>query len=242
MTPRETRTPLAHVDWIARQSDEDFDPLNSECQPGNRLLDVHHMQILFSLETPKKSNTTAFRNWKTQTFLLELQIVVRDPTACILFTDGSATEVLTPAAGAAWAVYNQGAHVDHGHFGYGKATLYDMEMAALARGMRAAITDVLIQTLTLHIYVDNKAAAGQIFRCSHGPAQLLSVLACHTARDFLASHPDCHIHVHWCLAHVGIPQNEFVDYLAKQALHLAQPPHVSFARAQQECDSRAITA
>lgn len=238
----EQRTPLVHIDWIARQSDEDFDPLNAECRPGSWLIDEYHTHIKFYLEAPNKSDKSAFNNWTKSTFLPGLKAAECDPTARILFTDGSASEVPKPATGAAWAIYDQRDRVDHGHFGYGKATPYDTEMAALARGIRAATSNTPALMRTLHIYVDNKAAAEQIFKCPTGPAQMLSIMACRAARGFLERHPNHTIHVHWCPAHVGIAQNEFVDSLAKRALKLDQPPHISLARAKQDCDNRALAA
>lgn len=236
------QSPLHHADWMARQSSEDFAPLHNECRPGHRLLDTYSHRIILDLTAPRKASPE-FRDWKLEVFIPELTRALAGRFSAVLFTDGS--HKLNDdghCAGAAWALFRPHTPTIHGSFGVGTASPYDAEMAALARGIRAATDACHPDTRTLHIYVDNRAAADAIFRSKLGPSQLLSILACQRARDFLKHDSRRTIHVHWCPAHVNIAQNELVDRLAKSALALPQPDFVSFSSARQHARARALTA
>lgn len=237
-------SPLQHVDWIGRQCNEDFDTLNVECRPGDRLLDIFAGRISFDLEAPKKEhNSDEFRTWKLNSFEPKLQSIMSDPTATSLFTDGSHKEDDDAhLSGAAWAVYHKHSRVSHGSFGFGKASSFDAEMAALARGLRAAIENCPDYTQHLHIFVDNQAAINSIFAAAKGPSQMLSIMACRTARAFFAGRDERTIQFHWCPSHVLIEPNEFVDKLAKQALFLPQPDFVSYSTAKAASKTAAVAA
>lgn len=233
------KSPLYHVDWIARRSDEDVVPLHAECAPGRRLIDQFQHNLHEHLRAPKKSDSE-FRQWKQQQLLDPLRQALRDPTNIVMFSDGSLQLVKnTPHTGAAWAVYAKRGCVAHGSFPVGKATIYDAEMMALTRGLSRAVDLATPDTTTIRVYVNNKAAAQTVFKCQPGPAQLVSILATQHARRFLTNRPDRHIHVHWCPAHVQVEPNEFVDKLAKQAAALPQPSFVSIAFARQRLAAEA---
>lgn len=174
-------SPLRHADWIARQCNESFDPFNAECQPGNRIRDTHRDRIIMHLQAPKKASKD-FRDWKKNVFAPKLEDVLSRNNAVALFTDGShKDDGRTQKSGAAWAIYLGRHCARRGRFAYGKATPYDAEMAALARGIHEAVSHFPEQATELHIFVDNRAAANTIFSCNGGPGQLVSIMACKKA-------------------------------------------------------------
>lgn len=235
-------SPLHHADWIARQSNEDFAPLHDECAPGQRLLDTHHDRITFVMDAPAKKSKE-FKQWKNSIFLPNLRRCLADPSARVLFTDGSHVDDHDGhRTGAAWAFFSPRAPTVHGHFGCGRATPYDAEMAALARGIKRAVASCTLDVRSLHLYVDNKAAANAILRCQPGPSQLMSIMACQHVRSFFRANALRTVTVHWCPAHVDVGPNELVDRLAKEALLMPQPDFVSFSTARQRAAAAATKA
>ncbi|KAI0762068.1 hypothetical protein BC629DRAFT_1294283, partial [Irpex lacteus] len=84
-------------------------------------------------------------------------------------------------------------------------------MAALACGLRKAI-DQLSESITdVHVFADNQAALTSILAAGHGPAQLTSVAACASVRQWLEASPNHQIHLWWCPGHMGVHWNNEVD-------------------------------
>lgn len=235
-------SPLHHSDWLARTCTEDFAPLHPECRPGDRLRDVHSGRLHTHLTAPPKASPE-FVAWRRDSFTPRLRQANAAADALVLFTDGShrvdGSEVRTASA---WALFHRGQRVRHGAFAYGRATPYDAEMAALARGIRVAIDTCSTAILHLHVFVDNRAAARAILEAKLGPSHLLSVSACSNVRSFLDQDPRRSVSIHWCPAHVRIAQNELVDTLAKDALAFPAPPTVTLAAARQAAKQTAIRA
>lgn len=233
-------SPLRHVDWIARLCNEDFHVLHDECHPGRRLRDTYHDRVRICADAPPKGSTE-FKDWKRLTFLPLLREILQRQDAVTVFSDGSHSGAAKEhRTGAAWAIYCAGQRAAQGSFGYGKASPFDAEMAALARGLKAAVQHCNRDTKAIHAFVDNKSAVKTIFACNNGPAQLLSVVACTTARAFLDQDPERTITIHWCPAHVNVPQNEHVDKLAKHALGQPQPDFISMSTAKQRIRDEAL--
>ncbi|GJE94382.1 hypothetical protein PsYK624_105510 [Phanerochaete sordida] len=230
-------TPLGQLAHQAESSNETMALLDDECRPGARLRDqfTDRLHVDLSPDAPPKAQRTAFKEWVHYVFTPRLTAILDEPTNRALFTDGSVTfQDRSVRAGAAWAVYDRHDIKAHGSFGVGRATPYDAEMAALARGTRAATLDVPADTKHLHIFTDNKAAVESITRCARGPGQSLSVMASKHLREFLDSDAGRQVTVHWCPGHANVPQNDAVDKAAKQATHQDQPPFTSLARARQD--------
>ncbi|EKM56345.1 uncharacterized protein PHACADRAFT_71216, partial [Phanerochaete carnosa HHB-10118-sp] len=121
--------------------------------------------------------------------------------------------------------------VRRGHFGCGKATPYDAEMAALARGLNEVVRDLPGSVTDIHVFADNQAALLSILAAGQGPAQGLSVAACQSVRPWLTASPAHHVHVWWCPGHRGVYWNGVVDKAAGLGAELLD--EVSFAYARQ---------
>ncbi len=115
----------------------------------------------------------------------------------------------------------------------GKATSYDVEVMALAAGIKNAIKTGGAELRKLHVFADNQTALRNIVEpgCYSGQMFTLSVIK--DLRRFLCESPEHSITLHWCPAHVGVPQNKFVDQLAKSGLKRRSPDYRSFAFAVQ---------
>ncbi|KIP08671.1 hypothetical protein PHLGIDRAFT_68979 [Phlebiopsis gigantea 11061_1 CR5-6] len=136
------------------------------------------------------------------------------------------------SAGAAWAVIRNG-ESRKGRFGCGKATPYDAEMAALARGLKEVLRDLPDGV--------KDAALTSILGAGSGPAQMLSVAACATVRPWLQQSEERRIHMHWTPGHRGVYWNGVVDRDA--GLATAEPSsEVSFALARQCVTAQAYAA
>ncbi|EAU90359.2 hypothetical protein CC1G_09041 [Coprinopsis cinerea okayama7 len=82
----------------------------------------------------------------------------------------------------------------------------------------------------IYLYADNTAAITSIFDPKPSGGQLYSRSFYETATKFLDSDPRNHIHLTWCPSHHGIPGNERVDRLAKQATNLAHNAPITISR------------
>ncbi|GJE98412.1 hypothetical protein PsYK624_146420 [Phanerochaete sordida] len=225
-------------------SNEQFYALDDECRPGERICDVYAARIHVDLgdDAPPKAKRADFRTWLLDCFKPKLQEIVTQSSNRLLFTDGSADTVDgVVRAGAAWAVYDQTRRVAAGTVGIGRATPYDAEAVALARGLRDATVNVPPQTSHLHVFTDNKSVLDKLLKGTQGPGQMQLILACRAIRSFLTEHPDRQVTLHWCPAHEGVAQNESVDRDAKTALHMEQPPATTYARAKQDFATAAMS-
>ncbi|KAF7791980.1 hypothetical protein EIP86_003007 [Pleurotus ostreatoroseus] len=158
-------TPMAHIAVLGRASNEEFDVLHAECRPGDRVCDVfaeqveYHMDCVDGVVAPPKAQGDQLQNWVDSRLIPAIAHIENDPRCAIVFTDGSQKKGAggdgDVAAGAAWYVKHSGT-VREGHFGCGKATPYDAEMAALARGLREATRDLPSAVSDIHLGGDHR--------------------------------------------------------------------------------------
>ncbi|KIP02158.1 hypothetical protein PHLGIDRAFT_41651, partial [Phlebiopsis gigantea 11061_1 CR5-6] len=128
-----------------------------------------------------------------------------------------------------------------GRLGCGRATPYDAEMAALARGLKEVLRDLPATVNDVHVFADNQAALTSILAAGSGPAQMLSVAACATIRPWLQQSSMHRLHMHWVPGHRGVYWNGVVDKDAGRAA--AEPSEeVSFALARQQVTAQTYTA
>jgi ribonuclease HI len=247
---RDDNSPMVHVNILGCASTEEFDVLHAECRPGERLVDmladrvVHHLNVVEGERAPPKAEKDRLTAW-INTRLNPLIWGIESDRACALvFTDGSQKKLDGPgprvAAGAAWLVKHNG-RVRQGRFGCGRATAYDAEVAALARGLGEAAMWLPESVMELHVFADNQAALTSVLAAGRGPAQMLSVAACATVRRWLAKDPRRCVHLWWCPGHRGVLLNGVVDKEA--GLATAEPcSDVSFAYARQCITEQACQA
>lgn len=235
-----TVTPLTHVRAIIETSNEEFDSLNDECQPGHRVIDNFEDKIFTHFKAPGKKSED-FKSWLTNYFLPTLDKVQEQENNIILFTDGSKRQIIQDdevATGAAWILMRKLEIIQRGAVAYGQASPFDAEMAALANGIEAACAAAGADDTQLHIYTDNKAAIAKVINPNNGPGQMLAIQAARSVRTFLQANPCRKLHLHWCPAHCDIDANELVDKLAKKASYQPQPPHISMTEALSKLEQK----
>lgn len=243
-------TPMNFIADAGEACTETFDVLHDECRPGDRIRDLFshqiymHKDVVGGVKAPPKADRGALDRWvrdKLKPYVAHLE---EDPSCILVFTDGSqkrlGLETLNVAAGAAWTVVRNGA-ARGGRFGCGKATPYDAEMAALARGLNEAVRGLPDSVSDIHVFADNQAALASILAAGSGPAQMLSVAACTTARAWLGQSENRCIHLHWVPGHQGVHWNCVVDREAGLAT-AEQSNQVSFAMARQDITAKAYAA
>ncbi|GJE94756.1 hypothetical protein PsYK624_109280 [Phanerochaete sordida] len=249
---RDGVTPMSHIDALGRACTEVFDVLHAECRPGDRVRDafagqiVMHMDRVDGVQAPPKARREELDAWITKYLKPLVADIESEPSCAMLFTDGSqkrlGVDTLNVSTGAAWAVVRAGTVARTGRFGCGKATPYDAEMAALARGLKEVLRGISEDVTDVHVFADNQAALTSILAAGAGPAQMLSVAACETVRPWLGGSPDRRLHLHWAPGHRGVYWNCVVDREA--GIAAAEPPSgdVSFALARQAVTATAVAA
>ncbi|KAH9933218.1 uncharacterized protein BXZ73DRAFT_23508, partial [Epithele typhae] len=101
----------------------------------------------------------------------------------------------------------------------GRAVSYDAEMIAGGMGIAFATKQVCE---TIHVVADNESALKTLLDPRPHGQQLVSVIACANAREWLDKDACRRIVFHWCPSHTGIEWNEAVDADAKAAAELPQ--------------------
>ena len=228
-------TPLTHIDRFGRISNEDFSPLHREARPGDRLVDAFGDRITTYIDNiPPKRSGDKFTAWVHGEFVPRLRAASTDTSAILLFTDGSLRRSCNRwCSGAAFVALRNARHVCSRRAACGTSSVFDAEMFALAMGIAHTLASVTSRSATsLHIYVDNKAAARAILDPSVHAAQMCAILACSRLRTFLQRSPEHRVYIHWCPSHLGILPNEFVDERAKEALRLEPPNTFSLSAAR----------
>lgn len=214
-------TSLTHINSIAGQMTEKFEPLHEECTPGTRLVDKYAERISWDLDAPKKGSKE-WKKWLNKTFCPKLRRIMANPKVMVVFTDGSRKANPEIITGAAWQGYSQGQRVVEGKVGCGRATAFDAEMMALAKGMANATRWTGQTARHIHMFADNKGALQTILSLKLGPSQYLAIQASKTIKTFLERNTANRITLHWCPGHVGVKENEAVDKSAKDALEEVQ--------------------
>lgn len=112
----------------------------------------------------------------------------------------------------------------------GRGTSYDAEM--MAGGMALAFATKQ-SCETIHVVADNESALKTLLDLGMHGQQLVSVVACRNARDWLAKDERRRIVFHWCPSHEGVEWNELVDEDAKRAADIPlERDECSLAHAQ----------
>ncbi len=159
----------------------------------------------------------------------------------IVFIDRSAKKTVRPDKPTryrSWSSYlilkqslENNRHVKHATLASGKATSYNAEVMALAASIKNAIRAGSADLHKLHIFADNQTALQNIVEPGCYSGQMFTLLVIKNLQRFLCESPEHSITLHWCPAHVGIPQNKFIDQLAKSRKdaplttgHLRLPP------------------
>ncbi|THG92542.1 hypothetical protein EW026_g8391 [Hermanssonia centrifuga] len=240
-------TPIRHIDRVGRSSNEDFARLHPENRPGDRLLEEFPNRIKFCLSHPPKSKKEEFEHWYENTFVPKLRSLTwgfeGKEGIYIVFTDGSAKKTVRAdkptryRSSSSYLILKQSLennrHVKHATLASGKATSYDAEIMALAAGIKNAIRAGGADLRELHVFADNQTALRNIVEPGLYSGQMFTLSVIKDLRRFLCESPEHLITLHWCPAHVGVPQNEFVDQLAKSGLKRRSPDYRSFAFAAQ---------
>jgi ribonuclease HI len=183
-----------------------------------------------------------------------INVGTRSDTTVIVYTDGSGMkahwliivdryrrfqqtiDITQKRFGAGVVAYIGGKKIAEKHWpGGAQATVYDMEMLALAGGMRTAV-DIAKENKNISRIVlasDNTSAVGSISDLSHHAAQQFSVMFRKYA-DFFTETDRHTVEIVWVRGHGTSVGNKVADRLAKEAtgiLHnILGGPTISWAR------------
>jgi ribonuclease HI len=146
----------------------------------------------------------------------------------ITYTDGSMKQKDQENwTGAGWTVYWKGIERRWGNEGMGKcAEVYNAEMLALLRGLKAAINfqqstpETNRERPTIILFADNTSSVEAIMKANPGPSQQISQKFTETAMEFIDRNRGATIEVSWVSGHMGIEGNDRADSLAKEATDL----------------------
>ncbi|PSR74288.1 hypothetical protein PHLCEN_2v9957 [Hermanssonia centrifuga] len=222
-------TPIRHIERVGRSSNEDFARLHPENQPGDQLLEEFPDRSKFCLLHLPKSKKEEFEHWYENIFVPKLCSLTwgfeGKEGIYIVFIDRSAKKTVRPdkptryRSSSSYLILKQSLennrHVKHATSASGKATSYDAEVMVIAAGIKNAIRACSTDLRELHVFADNQTALQNIVEPGCYSGQMFTLLVIKDLQRFLCESPEHSITLHWCPAHVGIPQNEFIDQLAK---------------------------
>ena len=198
--PDSKDSPLVAVDFGGRVCTENFVRLHGEARPGARLLDEFEGRLTWHLEHPKK-DSDGLAAWVSETLMPRLRSAMEDRRAVTIFCDGSLFPKRQCRTGAACRAYRAGRLLTRRGIACGRGTSYDAEMMAGGMGIAFATKQPCD---TIHIVADNESALQTLLdRGMHGQ-QLVSVIACRNAGEWLTKDPRRRIEFHWCPSHEGI--------------------------------------
>lgn len=130
-----------------------------------------------------------------------LQAAMSDRRAVTVFCDGSLYPKPRCRTGAAFRAYRAGRLIFKRGVACGWGTSYDAEMVAGGMGM---VFTTKQSCNTIHVVADNESALTTLLDPGMHGQQLVSVIACHNAREWLAKDEQRRIVLHWCPSHVGM--------------------------------------
>ncbi len=203
--------PLAHAFPRARPLiSETFDPLDDECQPGQRVRDLFEDRITYHLTHPSKKDEDALAAWIAAELRPRIAAAHQDPAALVIFTDGSsyvtAPDGMNLGSAAGYRAYRNGRLLRSRSIYTGYAFSFDCELIALSM---AIAFGYLKSYKTLHIFSDSENALSNLTDVSGG--RMGNLNSCRILRDWFERDPDNHLHLHYCPSHAGIEENEAVD-------------------------------
>ncbi|PSR78236.1 hypothetical protein PHLCEN_2v7493 [Hermanssonia centrifuga] len=200
--------------------------MNKAALRVHKLLDKEFPnRIKFCLLHPLKSKKKEFENWYEKTFVPKLHSLMwgfeRKKVIYIVFTDGSAKKTVQTdkptryRSSSSYLVLKQSLennrHVKYATLASRKTTSYDAEVMALAAGIKNAIRAGGTNLRKLHIFTDNQTALRDIVKPGCYSGQMFTLSMIKDLRRFLCKSLEHSITLHWCPAHVGVPQNKFID-------------------------------
>ena len=156
--------------------------------------------------------------------ILEVETLSNDPTALLVYTDGSLTiheGIRYTGWGFAIYLYGKLVRTDKGALGR-HAEVYDAEMEALASAADAVTqllgdpSDDFVEVNSVHFYSDNTGAIQRIFSAKPGKAQQCSTCFRDAVLDILDRDDVITVSIKWAPGHHDIEGNEQADSLAKE--------------------------
>ncbi|TFY81421.1 hypothetical protein EWM64_g2600 [Hericium alpestre] len=227
--PAQSSLPLHFIVQDLPEHLEDSLPLHIECHPGQHLIDTFSSSIHYDISHPKKASNE-FPLWLDQ-FCFSLSLVSQSLDSVFAFSDGSVLPSQGNRAAASFCTFRGQQELFRRSISCGQSMLYDAELFGLYMAIRH-LTQV--DANSIHLYCDNESTLRMLFDTRLHASQMLSIMACCSARSWLLDHPECSIHLHWCPGHVGIENNEQVDRDANTAAtSLPITPYISHAYACQ---------
>ncbi|KAL7283508.1 hypothetical protein ACG7TL_002941 [Trametes sanguinea] len=196
---------------------EKFNPLDPECEPGQRIRDLFADRVTTHLEHPKKKHEAELAKWITDELKPRIARAHSDPDALVLFTDGSAiySERDGNLGGAAgYRAYHGGRLLVARAVYTGYTFAYDCELMALAMAIGFAY---LKRYHHVHIFADSESALKSLLDTSDG--RMTNLNACRILRDWFERDERNHLHLHYCPSHRGVDENEAVDADVRYRVH-----------------------
>ncbi|KAF8626750.1 hypothetical protein AX17_006476 [Amanita inopinata Kibby_2008] len=221
-------TPTERIRDIYQQTDEISFYTHDERQPGARILDLFASKITFSNMHHPPHGSDLFIHWLED---FKHNII----TTNTIFTDGSFHKSSYKAAAAFWVPetsYKETAVVHASSSFDTEIQALEMAITYIAKSMNGNVT----------IYTDSKSAIQAIFNVSNKHQFMeCSIRASNAIREWVTSEGNS-LTLSWCPAHVGIPQNEHVDKLARNTLNTPVGRFFSSGRMRNTIDDKMFKA
>ncbi|KAI0323612.1 hypothetical protein GY45DRAFT_1341329 [Cubamyces sp. BRFM 1775] len=197
---------------------DEYSPLHLECMLGDRVVDLYKDRITTHLEHPPKKEHKQLDEWICTDLQPRIQHMHDNLSAMVIFTDGSA--IYNEHNGnlgraAAYRAYHDRRLVRAHAIYTGYTFSYDCKLRALSMSIHYGYTKSGVHQL--HLFSDNKSALQSI--CNTKGGLDTNIAACSTLRERFLGHSQNHLHLHYCLSHSGIAENEAVDHVVRHHVY-----------------------
>ncbi|PIL34386.1 hypothetical protein GSI_03161 [Ganoderma sinense ZZ0214-1] len=196
---------------------DSYNPLDDECRPGARIIDIFRNRITLELQHPPKSDAEILQKWIQTVLTPRIRAARDDPTRLHAFTDGSASS--KGGKSSAGYILFHGPLQVHQHAEWcGRGFSFDAERTALLLALKRATTTTVNREIDhIQIFSDSESMGQALGDVRDGNETSLQISR--TLRAWFNRSPRHRFTFTYVPSHSGVQGNEAVDELVGKSNH-----------------------